>query len=329
MAHRKVPSVTQVTEDRALSAHYNGPELPILIRTGLTRTSNMTPNAPHIESFFDPATSTVSHLVLDPDSRACAVIDSVLDFDPKSGRTSTASAERIAARIRALDARVEWILETHVHADHLSAAPWLQQQFGGRLGIGEHIAAVQAVFGRLFNAGSDFARDGSQFDHLFRDGERFTIGSLQAEALHTPGHTPACMSYRIGDAVFVGDTLFMPDYGSARCDFPGGDARTLYRSVKRLLALPPDTRLLLCHDYSPGGRAPCWETTVGEQRAHNIHVHEGVSEEDFVAMRTARDATLDTPVLMLPSVQVNMRAGHLPPAEDNGVRYLKIPLDAL
>jgi len=300
-----------------------------LIRTGLNRTSNMTPFAPHIESFFDPATSTVSHLVLDPDSRACAVIDSVLDFDPKSGRTSTASAERIAARIRALDARVEWILETHVHADHLSAAPWLQQQFGGRLGIGEHIAAVQAVFGRLFNAGSDFARDGSQFDHLFRDGERFTIGSLQAEALHTPGHTPACMSYRIGDAVFVGDTLFMPDYGSARCDFPGGDARTLYRSVKRLLALPPDTRLLLCHDYSPGGRAPCWETTVGEQRAHNIHVHEGVSEEDFVAMRTARDATLDTPVLMLPSVQVNMRAGHLPPAEDNGVRYLKIPLDAL
>ncbi|WP_020165531.1 MBL fold metallo-hydrolase [Methyloversatilis discipulorum] len=289
----------------------------------------MTRDSLQIESFFDAATNTVSYIVFDRSTHACAVVDSVLDYDPKSGRTSTASADRIIARVRELGARLEWILETHVHADHLSAAPWIKQQLGGRLGIGEHIVTVQQVFGKLFNAGTEFERDGSQFDHLFRDGETFTIGSLQARALHTPGHTPACMSYLIEDAAFVGDTLFMPDYGTARCDFPGGDARTLYRSIRTLLALPPETRLFMCHDYMPDGRAPCWETTVADERAHNIHVHDGVSEEDFVAMRTARDATLDMPVLILPSVQVNMRAGHLPPPEDNGTRYLKIPLDAL
>jgi glyoxylase-like metal-dependent hydrolase (beta-lactamase superfamily II) len=289
----------------------------------------MTRDRLQIESFFDEATSTVSYIVFDRATQACAVIDSVLDYDPKSGRTSTASADRIIARVRELDARLEWILETHVHADHLSAAPWIKQQLGGRLGIGEHIVTVQQVFGKLFNAGSEFERDGSQFDHLFRDGETFTIGSLQARALHTPGHTPACMSYLIEDAAFVGDTLFMPDYGTARCDFPGGNARTLYRSIRTLLSLPPDTRLFMCHDYMPDGRAPRWETTVADERAHNIHVHDGISEDDFVAMRTARDATLDMPVLILPSVQVNMRAGHLPPPEDNGTRYLKIPLDAL
>lgn len=289
----------------------------------------MTRDSLQIESFFDEATNTVSYIVFDRSTHACAVIDSVLDYDPKSGRTSTASADRIIARVRELGARLEWILETHVHADHLSAAPWIKQQLGGRLGIGEHIVTVQQVFGKLFNAGTEFERDGSQFDHLFRDGEAFTIGSLQARALHTPGHTPACMSYLIEDAAFVGDTLFMPDYGTARCDFPGGNARTLYRSIRTLLSLPPETRLFMCHDYMPDGRAPCWETTVADERAHNIHVHDGISEEDFVAMRTARDATLDMPVLILPSVQVNMRAGHLPPPEDNGTRYLKIPLDAL
>lgn len=289
----------------------------------------MTRDSLQIESFFDEATNTVSYIVFDRSTHACAVVDSVLDYDPKSGRTSTASADRIIARVRELGARLEWILETHVHADHLSAAPWIKQQLGGRLGIGEHIVTVQQVFGKLFNAGTEFERDGSQFDHLFRDGETFTIGSLKARALHTPGHTPACMSYLIEDAAFVGDTLFMPDYGTARCDFPGGDARTLYRSIRTLLALPPETRLFMCHDYMPDGRAPCWETTVADERAHNIHVHDGISEEDFVAMRTARDATLDMPVLILPSVQVNMRAGHLPPPEDNGTRYLKIPLDAL
>lgn len=289
----------------------------------------MRASTPTIESFFDPATSTISYIVLDPATRQCAIVDSVLDFDPKSGRTATTSADLIIHRVRALGATVEWILETHVHADHLSAASWIRQHLGGKLGIGEHIVTVQNVFGTLFNAGREFRRDGSQFDHLFADGERFTIGSLHAQALHTPGHTPACMSYLVEDAAFVGDTLFMPDYGTARCDFPGGDARILYRSIRRLLSLPAHTRLFLCHDYMPGGRAPRWETTVGEERAHNIHVHDGISEEDFVAMRTARDATLEMPVLILPSVQVNMRAGDLPPPEDNGVRYLKIPLDAL
>ncbi|MCQ9372993.1 MBL fold metallo-hydrolase [Methyloversatilis sp. XJ19-13] len=289
----------------------------------------MSSSSMQIEAFFDEATSTVSYIVLDRSTQACAIVDSVLDYDPKAGRTSTQSADRLIARVRELGARLEWILETHVHADHLSAAPHLRAQLGGQLGIGAHIVTVQKVFGSLFNAGDDFARDGRQFDRLFADGDSFTIGSLTARALHTPGHTPACMSYVIEDAVFVGDTLFMPDYGTARCDFPGGDARTLYHSVRRLLSLPPATRLFMCHDYPPGGRAPAWESTVAEQRAHNIHVHDGIAEDDFVAMRTARDATLDMPVLILPSVQVNMRAGHLPEPEANGTRYLKIPLDVL
>jgi glyoxylase-like metal-dependent hydrolase (beta-lactamase superfamily II) len=290
-----------------------------------------------IEGFFDPATWTVSHLVLDTRTRRCALVDSVLDYDPKSGRTSHASADRLVARVRELGATVDWILETHVHADHFSAAPYLQQQLGGRIGIGDHITTVQKVFGSLFNAGSDFARDGRQFDHLFKDGEQFRIGELEARVMHTPGHTPACMTYVVDDgsgapdalAAFVGDTLFMPDYGTARCDFPGGDARTLYRSINRVLALPPETRLHMCHDYQPGGREVQWVCTVADERARNIHVRDGVSEEEFVVMRTARDRTLDMPTLILPSVQVNMRAGQLPEPEANGTRYIKIPIDAV
>lgn len=290
-----------------------------------------------IESFFDPATFTFSHLLWDAATSDCALIDSVLDYDPKSGRTHTASADRLIERVRALGLRVQWLLETHVHADHLSAAPYLQQQLGGWLAIGTHVKTVQNTFGKLFNAGTEFARDGSQFDRLFIDGERFAIGGLQARALHTPGHTPACMSYVVSDhsadpvrtVAFVGDTLFMPDCGTARCDFPGGDAATLYRSIQKLLALPGDTELYLCHDYPPEGREPQCRTTVAAQKAGNVHVHAEVSEAEFVAMRQARDATLAMPVLILPSVQVNMRAGQLPPPEDNGVRYLKIPLDAV
>ncbi|WP_119287709.1 MBL fold metallo-hydrolase [Azohydromonas sediminis] len=287
----------------------------------------------HVESLFDDATSTFSHIVLDRATMQCAIVDSVLDYDPASGRTSTASAERLIARVRGLGASVQWLLETHVHADHLSATPVLQRALGGQLAIGRHITTVQQTFGKLFNAGAEFARDGSQFDRLFDDGDAFAIGSLQATALHTPGHTPACMTYVVRDGdetvAFVGDTLFRPDYGTARCDFPGGDAATLYRSIRRVLALPPQTRLYLCHDYPREGHAPQPVTTVAEQRAGNVHVHDGVAEADFVAMRRARDATLKMPTLILPSVQVNMRAGHLPPAEDNGVRYLKIPLDVL
>ena len=289
-----------------------------------------------VESFFDEATSTFSHLVLDRSTGQCALVDSVLDYDAKSGRTRTTGAERLVARVRALGAQVQWLLETHVHADHLSAAPWLQAQLGGRIAIGAQITTVQKTFGALFHAEPGFARDGSQFDHLFQDGETFAIGSLTATALHTPGHTPACITYLVDDsdrggerAAFVGDTLFMPDYGTARCDFPGGDAATLFRSVRRVLALPEDTRLYLCHDYRPGGRPLAHVSTVAEQRAGNVHVHDGIAEADFVAMRRARDATLDMPVLILPSVQVNMRAGHLPPAEANGVSYRKIPLNAL
>lgn len=286
-----------------------------------------------VESFFDEASSTFSHLVLDRLTGRCALVDSVLDYDPKSGRTRTTGADRLVARVRALGAQVQWLLETHVHADHLSAAPYLQRQLGGAIGIGAHITTVQKTFGTLFNAEPGFARDGSQFDHLFRDGETFAIGGLHATALHTPGHTPACMTYVVEDgdahAAFVGDTLFMPDYGTARCDFPGGDAATLFRSIRRVLALPGNTRLYLCHDYRPGGRPLTHVSTVAEQRAGNVHVHDGIAEADFVAMRQARDATLDMPVLILPSVQVNMRAGHLPPPEDNGIAYLKIPLNAL
>ena len=282
-----------------------------------------------VEGFFDPATSTISYIVFDRHSKQCAVVDSVLDFDPKSGRTSTQSADRVIARIRELGGKLEWILETHVHADHLSAAPYIKEQLGGKLGIGKEITTVQTVFGRVFNAGTEFARDGSQFDHLFADEEAFRIGTLEARALHTPGHTPACMTYLIEDAAFVGDTLFMPDYGTARCDFPGGDAHKLYRSIRRVLALPPETRLFMCHDYMPAGREPRWETTVAEERARNVHVHDGISEEQFIDMRKSRDAKLDMPVLILPSVQVNMRAGRLPEPENNGMRYLKIPLNAV
>ena len=290
-----------------------------------------------VDTFLDEASSTFSHLVIDLDSRQAAIIDSVLDFDPKSGRTGTQGAERLAAQVEALGLTVQWLLETHVHADHLSAAPWLQARLGGTIAIGAQITTVQKTFGTLFNAEPEFARDGRQFGRLFADGDTFAIGGLRATALHTPGHTPACLTYvvetpdapQVAPAAFVGDTLFMPDYGTARCDFPGGDAATLYRSIRRVLDLPGDTRLFMCHDYRPGGRALAHVTTVAEQRAANVHVHDGIAEDTFVAMRRARDATLDMPVLMLPSVQVNMRAGHLPPPESNGVRYLKIPLDRL
>ncbi|MEE3937959.1 MBL fold metallo-hydrolase [Pseudomonas viridiflava] len=287
----------------------------------------------YVEALFDSHTWTVSYLVMDLPSKQCAIIDSVLDYDPKSGRTHTESADRMIGRVRALQASVQWILETHVHADHLSAAAYLKEHLTGQIAIGRHITQVQETFGALFNAPADFARDGSQFDVLLDDGATFSIGSLRARALHTPGHTPACMSYLVeigGQTVaFVGDTLFMPDYGTARCDFPGASARTLYRSIRRLLDLPPQTLLFMCHDYLPNGRALKYMTTVAEQRASNIHVRDGVDEDAFVSMREARDATLEMPVLMLPSVQVNMRCGHLPEPEDNGVRYLKIPLNSL
>ncbi|WP_122709492.1 MBL fold metallo-hydrolase [Pseudomonas viridiflava] len=287
----------------------------------------------YVEALFDSHTWTVSYLVMDLPSKQCAIIDSVLDYEPKSGRTHTESADRMIGRVRALQASVQWILETHVHADHLSAAAYLKEHLTGQIAIGRHITQVQETFGALFNAPADFARDGSQFDVLLDDGATFSIGSLRARALHTPGHTPACMSYLVeigGQTVaFVGDTLFMPDYGTARCDFPGASARTLYRSIRRLLDLPPQTLLFMCHDYLPNGRALKYMTTVAEQRASNIHVRDGIDENAFVSMREARDATLEMPVLMLPSVQVNMRCGHLPEPEDNGVRYLKIPLNSL
>ena len=290
-------------------------------------------SAMQVEGFYDEATSTVSYIVLDRETKQCAIVDSVLDYDPKSGRTSTQSADQLIARVRALGARVQWLLETHVHADHLSAAPYIKEKLGGTLAIGQQITVVQNVFGQLFNAGDSFARDGSQFDHLLSDNEEFSIGNLRCRALHTPGHTPACMTYTVasGDelAAFVGDTIFMPDFGTARCDFPGGNAATLFKSIQRVLSLPLQTTLYLCHDYPPDGRAVAFVTTVAEQRASNVHVHAGVNEADFVEMRTRRDATLEMPVLLLPSVQVNMRAGALPEPEDNGMRYLKIPLNAL
>lgn len=287
----------------------------------------------YVEALFDSATSTISYLVMDQASAHCSLIDSVLDYDPKAGRTDTASADKLIARVRELGGQVQWILETHVHADHLSAAAYLKQALGGQVAIGSRITQVQKVFGTLFNAEPGFARDGSQFDVLLDDNGELALGTLKLRALHTPGHTPACMTYLVqaGDecVAFVGDTLFMPDYGTARCDFPGADARTLYRSIQRILALPDATRLFMCHDYLPGGRALRYMTTVGEQRASNIHIRDGISEDCFVAMREARDATLDMPQLILPSVQVNMRSGQLPEPEDNGVRYLKIPLNKL
>lgn len=286
--------------------------------------------SPEIKAFFDADTYTVSYVVSDPETRRAAIIDSVLDFDSASGRTSTRSADQIIEHVRARQLTVDWILETHVHADHLSAAPYLQKQLGGTIGIGNHVTHVQAVFGDLFDAEPEFARDGSQFGHLFEDGETFSIGNLQADAIWTPGHTPACMVYHIADTAFVGDTLFMPDFGTARCDFPGGDAATLYHSVQKIYALPDETRLFMCHDYKAPGRDHfAWETTVGEQKAANIHLNATTSEADFVKMRTERDATLDMPRLILPSVQINMRAGNLPPPAPNGVRYLKLPLDAV
>jgi len=281
-----------------------------------------------VHGFFDPLTCSVTHLVADPLTRRAAIIDSVLDFDAKSGRTRTDSADAVIAMVRKQGFAVDWLLETHAHADRLSAAQYLQQRLGGRIAVGAHICAVQKVFKQLFNA-ADMAIDGSPFDHLFDDGECFRIGELEASVMHTPGHTPACVSYRVGDDAFIGDTLFMPDYGTARCDFPGGDAAALYRSVRKLLALPPHTRLHLCHDYPPDHRTPQWVTTVADQKSHNVHLHDGIGEAEFVAMRTARDRTLEMPVLMLPSVQVNVRAGHLPPPDDNGTRYLKIPLNVL
>ena len=283
-----------------------------------------------IQHFFDTATSTYSYVVADPATSCCAIVDPVLDYDAAAGRVSHDSARCIAAYVREQGLTVEWLLETHLHADHLSASAWLKGELGGRLAIGSSIAQVQRTFAGLFNLGEDFPCDGSQFDHLFADGETFRIGSLHAEALHTPGHTPACMTYRIGDAAFVGDTLFMPDYGTARCDFPGGDARQLYRSIQRLFALPETTRLFLCHDYLTADREEHQhETSVAQERKANVHVHEGVAEDAFVLMRNKRDATLQAPALIWPSIQVNMRGGVLPAVEENGVRYLRIPLDQM
>ncbi len=285
---------------------------------------------PEIASFFDPATFTVTYVVHDPATREAAIIDSVLDFDPASGRTATTSADAVIAHVTSQNLKVTWLLETHAHADHFSAAPYLQEKLGGKIAIGAEITRVQQVFGKLFNAGTEFARDGSQFDVLFHDGDSFTIGALPVTVMHVPGHTPACIAYVVGDVVFVGDTMFMPDYGTARADFPGGDARTLFRSLRRILALPPETRLFMCHDYLPEGRSDyVWESTVADQRAGNVHAHDGIAEDDFVAMRVGRDATLAMPRLILPSVQVNMRAGHLPPPEENGVTYLKLPVNAV
>ena len=285
---------------------------------------------PLVHAFFDEPTFTVSYVVEDPATKIAAIVDSVLDYDPASGRTSHDSADKIVAFVKEHGLTVEWLLETHVHADHLSAAPYLKAALGGKIAIGANIKTVQGIFSKVFNAEPGFATDGRQFDHLFSDGDTFAVGTIEGRVMHTPGHTPACLTYLIGDAGFVGDTLFMPDYGTARCDFPGGDAATLFRSIKKIFALPPETRLFMCHDYkAPGRDSYAWETTVGEEKARNIHVHDGIAEADFVAMREKRDATLSMPRLILPSVQVNMRAGELPPPEDNGTRYLKIPLNAL
>lgn len=286
--------------------------------------------APVVSTFFDEPTFTATHVVHDPGSRSAAIIDSVMDFDQAAGRTSFQSAEAVIDYVKSEGLKVEWLLETHAHADHLSAAPYLQERLGGEIGIGEKIRTVQDVFGRIFNEGTMFARDGSQFDRLFVDGDTFGLGDIPAVALHVPGHTPADMAYIIGNAAFVGDTMFMPDYGTARADFPGGNAHQLYKSIRRLMALPTETRVFLCHDYkAPNRDHYVWETSIGAERTGNVHVHEGVDEDAFVAMRTERDATLEMPRLILPSIQVNMRAGHLPEPESNGTRYLKLPLNLL
>jgi glyoxylase-like metal-dependent hydrolase (beta-lactamase superfamily II) len=283
---------------------------------------------PEVTAFFDEATNTVSYVVKDPGSAACAVVDSVLDYDAAAGRTDTRSADAIIAHVRKHGLTVEWLLETHVHADHLSAAPYIQREVGGRIGIGENITVVQDVFGKIFNAGTEFQRDGRQFDRLFREQDRFEIGAQPVHVLHTPGHTPACLTYVIGEAAFVGDTLFMPDYGTARCDFPGGDAGMLWDSIQKVLSLPDDTTLYMCHDYkAPGRDHYAWETTVAEEK-RNVHIA-GKTREEFVAMRRARDATLSMPKLILPSIQVNMRAGRMPPPEDDGNVYLKVPLNRI
>lgn len=288
------------------------------------------PNAnPEVHGIFDPATSTVTYVVHQGPGTPCAIIDSVLDYDPKSGRTRHDSADQVINYVRRHHLQVEWILETHAHADHLSAAPYLKAQLGGKTAIGDHITMVQKVFKSVFNLEPGFKLDGSQFDHLLQDGEQIKLGSLICQTVFVPGHTPACVAYQFGDSVFTGDTLFMPDVGTARCDFPGGDARVLYASIQKLLSLPPTTRLFMCHDYPPQHRAAAFETTVTEQRANNIHVHDGISQDKFVKMRTERDATLAMPVLILPAVQINIRAGELPPKEANGIAYAKIPLNAL
>jgi glyoxylase-like metal-dependent hydrolase (beta-lactamase superfamily II) len=285
--------------------------------------------SPEVTGFFDQDTNTISYVVRDPTSASAAIVDSVMDIDYAAGRLAFASADRMVAHVLSSGLKVEWLIETHAHADHLSAAPYLQQKLGGKIGIGERITVVQEVFGKIFNAGTEFQRDGSQFDRLFKDGDTYQIGNLRAHVIHTPGHTPACMTHVIGDAAFVGDTLFMPDGGTARADFPGGDARQLYLSIRKVLSLPESTRLFMCHDYGPNGRDIRWETTVGEERRNNIHVRDGVSEDEFVAMRTARDKTLAMPRLIIPSIQINMQAGKLPEPEDNGTRYLKVPLDRM
>ena len=284
---------------------------------------------PEVTGFFDEQTNTISYVVKDPHSDACAIIDSVMDIDYAAGRITHEGADRIADHVVEKGLAVEWIIETHVHADHLSGAPYLQQKLGGKLGIGENITIVQEMFGKIFNEGTEFQRDGSQFDRLFADGDSYMIGSMTAHVMHTPGHTPACMTHVIGDAAFVGDTLFMPDGGSARADFPGGDARVLYRSIKRVMSLPDETRLFICHDYGPNGRDIRWETTVGAERQHNIHARDGISEDEFVDMREARDKTLSMPKLIIPSLQINMRAGQLPPKDDSGKTYLKVPVNTL
>ena len=282
-----------------------------------------------VHPFFDPKTGTVSYVIADNVTLAAAIVDPVLDFDFKSGRTATVQSDRLLACIAAQGLKVQWILETHAHADHLSGARYVQDRVGGRIAIGERIQEVQATFKKLYNLERSFLPNGTQFDHLFKDGEVFMIGDVEATALPVPGHTPADMAYAVDGAVFVGDTLFMPDVGTARADFPGGNARTLYTSARRLLALPPETRMFVCHDYPPSGRQAAWQTTVADQRAHNIHVRDGIAEAEFIAMRQARDATLEVPTLILPSIQVNIRAGRLPPAEADGVSYLKIPINAL
>ena len=284
---------------------------------------------PQVQGFFDKTTWTVTYVVHNGPGSDCAIIDSVLDYDPKSGRTRTIAADKVIAFVKAHQLTTQWILETHAHADHLSAAPYLKKHLGGQIAIGDQITRVQKVFKGIFNLEPEFKQDGSQFDVLLKDDEAFQIGELTAKVLAVPGHTPACVAYQVGDAVFVGDTLFMPDVGTARCDFPGGDAKTLYASTRKILSLPPETRLFMCHDYPPNGRPVNFETTVAEQKAKNIHVHDGISEAQFVEMRTQRDATLEMPVLILPAVQINIRAGELPPKEDNGIAYAKIPLNAL